>query len=170
MFETDRLAVRRYRPADLAAHLRLRADPLVRQFMHWAEDEAAWPRRVVEAAARHPFDGRGWINLAVARRRDGAVIGDHGLRVEGGEAFIGLALLPEARRCGFGAELVRGATRWLAASGVGRCVAEIDFGNAASFGLFERAGFRTLREGRDAFGPFAVMFCDLAAAAPGDVA
>ena len=145
--------------------MRLRADPLVRQFMHWAEDEASWPRRLIDAARRHPLDGRGWINLAVTRLRDGAVIGDHGLRVEGGEACIGLALLPEARRCGYGAELVGGAMRWLAGSGVGRCVAEIDFGNAASFSLFDSLGFRVVRESRDAFGPFAVLACDLTARA-----
>lgn len=168
MFETQRLAVRRYASPDLAAHIRLRADPIVREFMRWSEDDAAWPRRVLEAPRRHPLDGRGWLNLAVTRRRDGAVIGDHGVRVAGGEACIGLALLPEARRCGYGAELLRGATAWLAASGICRCVAEIDFGNAASFRLFQSAGFEVVRESRDAFGPFAVLARDLIAAAAAD--
>ncbi len=157
MFATERLSIRRYAPEDIAGHLRLRADPLVRRFMHWAQDEAALPARIREAARRHPLDGRGWLNFGVARRADGALIGDHALRVEAREAFLGLALLPEARRCGYGGELVRGAMRWLAAHGVSRCVAEIDFGNAPSFALFHGLGFDVIAEQRDAFGPFAVL-------------
>ena len=125
--------------------------------MHWAQDETALPARILGASRRHPFDEGGWINLAVSRRTDGVLIGDHGLRVEAREAFLGLALLPEARRCGYGAELLRGAMAWLAAKGVSRCVAEIDFGNAPSFALFHRLGFDVVAEQRDAFGPFAIL-------------
>jgi RimJ/RimL family protein N-acetyltransferase len=155
VFVTERLMVRRYVAADMLDHLRLRADPEVRRFMHWGEDDPA--ARFAEDAERAIPDGRGWVNLAVARREDGRLLGDHGLKVEGGSAWLGLALLPEARRRGYGAELVSGAVGWLRELGVGRCVAEIDFGNAASFALFLRLGFRVAAEKRDDFGPFSVL-------------
>jgi aminoglycoside 6'-N-acetyltransferase len=161
LFLTERLLVRRYGPEDLAEHLRLRADPEVRRFMHWSDHDPAGVAAYLDAAATRAVpDDRGWINLAVVRRADARLVGDHGVKVERGVACLGLALMPEARRQGYAAELVRGAIAWLRDAGVGRFVAEIDFGNAASFALFLGLGFRVAAERRDEFGPFSVLVAE----------
>jgi RimJ/RimL family protein N-acetyltransferase len=157
LFLTERLVVRRYAAPDLDGHRRLRADPEVRRFMHWSDEDGDLPARIAADARRDPPDDLGWINLAVARRDDAALVGDHGVKVERGVAYLGVALLPEARRVGYGAELIAGAMRWLRAAGVARCIAEIDYGNLASFALFTALGFRVTAEKRDAFGPFCVL-------------
>jgi RimJ/RimL family protein N-acetyltransferase len=157
VFLTERLIVRRYAAPDLEARRRLRADPEVRRFMHWSDEDDDLHARIEADARRAPPDDLGWINLAVARRDDAALVGDHGLRVERGVAYLGVALMPEARRRGYGAELIGGAMGWLRGVGVARCVAEIDYGNLASFALFTALGFRVTAEKRDAFGPFCVL-------------
>jgi RimJ/RimL family protein N-acetyltransferase len=156
VFTAARLRVRRYVAADVEAHRALRADGDVQRFMHWPEEEdfAALLR---DSAGRTPPDDRGWINLAVEARETGALIGDHGVNVQDGVACLGLALLAAVRRRGLGRELVTASIGWLRRHGVRRFRAEIDFGNAASFGLFFALGFRVVADREDAFGPFSVL-------------
>lgn len=156
IFRTPRLNVRGYADADADRHHALRADPDVRRYMHWSEGEDF---AAVLAAGRGRVlpDERGWLNLAVARHGALQPIGDFGLRVENRIAWLGLALLPEARRQGHGRELVSAAMRWLRSHGIRHFRAEIDFGNAASFALFFALGFRVIADRMDEFGPFAEL-------------
>lgn len=157
VFRTARLEVRHYSCADISVHLAIRADPDVRAFMHWCEDLEGVAERIEAASDRVLPDDRGWINLAVVRREDGEVAGDLGLRVEDAVAWLGLALLPSARRLGFGRELIRGAAGWLRAHGVDRLRVEVDRFNAASLALFADLGFRVIEEAEDEFGPYRVL-------------
>ena len=124
--------------------------------MHWPAEED-FDALMRDSAGRSPPDAGGWINLAVVSRRTGQIVGDHGLNVEAGTACLGLALRREFRRCGLGRELMLGSMRWLGRHGVGRFRAEIDFGNAASFGLFFDLAFRVVADREDAFGHFSVL-------------
>lgn len=156
IFRTPRLDVRGYAEADAERHAALRADPDVRRYMHWSEggDFAAI---LAAGQGRVLPDERGWLNLAVARHGRLEPVGDFGLRVENRIAWLGLALLPEARRQGHGRELISAAMRWLRSHGIRYCRAEIDFGNAASFALFFALGFRVIADRMDEFGPFAEL-------------
>jgi RimJ/RimL family protein N-acetyltransferase len=157
-FCTPRLAARAYAPADLDAHRRLRADPEVARFMHWSDAPDDFAQRLAAAAVPGaPIEGGGWVNFAVTRLADGAVIGDHGVNLDRRTAWLGLALAPETRRQGLGRELLGASMRWLEARGVRSFRAEIDFGNAASFALFFALGFAVIEEAEDDFGPFCVL-------------
>lgn len=157
IFETPRLIVRRWTAADAAAFAVLQADPDVRRFNDWAKAPGAFAAACGTSAARTPPDAQGWINMAVVERATGAAVGDHGLRVEGATAWLGLSLVPAARRRWLGAELVLGSAHWLRAAGVARAVAEIDCDNAASFALFASLGFAVEAEACDDKGPYRIL-------------
>ena len=160
LFETARLSVRCYRVEDRTEHDVLRADPVVQRFMHWPAEED-FDALLCAGSGRKPPDGEGWINMAVVSRETGALAGDHGLNVDTGCACLGLALMPSLRRRGLGRELVLGSMGWLRAHGVTRFRAEIDFGNAASFGLFFALGYRLVADRVDGFGHYSVLECDV---------
>jgi RimJ/RimL family protein N-acetyltransferase len=156
VFTAPRLRVRRYVAADFEAHRALRADGDVQRFMHWPEEED-FDALLRDSEGRRPPDDRGWINMAVEAQDGGMLVGDHGLNVQDGVACLGLALLAAVRRRGFGRELVTASMGWLGQHGIRHFRAEIDFGNAASFGLFFALGFRVVADREDAFGPFSVL-------------
>lgn len=126
--------------------------------MHWSEapDDVA-ARLAGDLPPGAPLDGGGWVNVAVARLADGAVIGDHGVNIDRRTAWLGLALLPGLRRQGLGRELLAASMRWLETRGVQRFRAEIDYGNAPSFALFFALGFAVIEEAEDDFGRFSVL-------------
>jgi RimJ/RimL family protein N-acetyltransferase len=158
VFATPRLVARPYRATDRDAHARLRRDGEVARFMHWSDAPDDFARRVEAGRAEGaPLDGGGWVNFAVARVADGAVVGDHGVNVDRRTAWLGLALDPDVRRQGLARELLTASMLWLESRGVQRFRAEIDFGNAASFGLFFALGFVVIEEAEDDFGPFSVL-------------
>ena len=105
---------------------------------------------------RHPFDGGGWINLAIVLRASGYA-GDHALLVDGAEAKLGIALLPALRGRGLAQEVIAGSIAMLHRHGVLRVQAEIDPDNAASLALFERTGFARIGLRSDDVGPFWLM-------------
>jgi GNAT superfamily N-acetyltransferase len=79
--------------------------------MHWSEPPESFDRNRVLADARALPDAGGWVNVAVAPRDDGCMIGDLGARLDGCDGWLGLSLLPEHRRLGLGRELMTGAMR-----------------------------------------------------------
>jgi RimJ/RimL family protein N-acetyltransferase len=125
--------------------------------MHWSEGPEAFDRNRILADLRLLPDDGGWVNLAVAPREDGFMIGDLGVRLDGADGWLGLSFLPEHRRRGFGRELMTGAMGWLAGRGACRFIAEIDEGNAASHALFLSLGFAVTGREEDEHGPFHVL-------------
>jgi RimJ/RimL family protein N-acetyltransferase len=128
--------------------------------MHWSEDPEAFDRNRILADLRALPDGEGWVNLAVAPRADGGMIGDFGVRLDGARGWLGLSFLPQHRRRGYGGELMRAAMDWLAGHGARRFIAEIDVGNAASRALFDGLGFAPTGREQDEHGPFDVLVRD----------
>lgn len=157
LFATARLTVRRYRSADLPAHLAMCADPAIRQWQGWARAGGADFDSFGLEPGRHALDSGGWLNHAVALTATGEVIGDCAIRVEGEEARLGLAILGTRRRQGLARELVEGAATFLASHGISRLIAEIDEANAASRGLFAALSFAVAATALDEDGPYVVM-------------
>ena len=125
--------------------------------MHWSEEPEAFDRNRILADLRALPDRGGWVNVAVAPRADGFMLGDLGVRLDGADGWLGLSFLPEHRRLGFGRELMNGAMGWLAAHGARRFIVEIDEGNAASRALFSALGFTITGREADEHGPFDVL-------------
>ena len=125
--------------------------------MHWSEGPEAFDRNRILADLRDLPDAGGWVNVAVAPRADGFMLGDLGLRLDGTDAWLGLSFLPQHRRQGHGRELMCGAMRWLADHGARRFIVEIDEGNAASRALFGALGFTVTGRETDEHGPFDVL-------------
>jgi RimJ/RimL family protein N-acetyltransferase len=125
--------------------------------MHWSEPPEAFDRNRILADARDLPDAGGWVNLAVAPREDGFMIGDLGARLDSADGWLGLSLLPQHRRLGLGRELMTGAMDWLKRHGAQRFIVEIDEGNAASHALFRALGFRVSGSDADEHGAFNVL-------------
>ena len=85
-----------------------------------------------------------WIQIAVAERPTGALIGDIGLGLHLNRARvaeIGFTIAPPAQGQGLGAEAVMSALEWLFATGkVDTVEAITDARNAPSIRLLERVG------------------------------
>lgn len=152
IFQTARTTVQRYGAA--AQRRALADDPDVRRFSHWPDrEDDAFTASVAAMQSRQPFDGGGWMNLAVLLRA-GGYAGDHALLVEAATAKLGIALLPALRGTGLAQEVIAGSMAMLRRHDVSRFHAEIDPDNAASLASFERAGFARVGLRSDELGPF----------------
>jgi len=90
-----------------------------------------------------------WIQIAVAERSTGALVGDIGMGLHpnrAGVAEIGFTIAPAAQGRGFGTEAVLSALAWLFAMGKVDVVEAItDARNAPSIRLLERVGMHLER-------------------------
>jgi RimJ/RimL family protein N-acetyltransferase len=149
MVSTERLVLRRFREEDAGALAAYRNDPEVARYQSWSVPYS--PERahysVRSMAAADPGQP-GWFQFAVTLERDGALIGDVGVNLDGNlrQAEIGYTIAPAFQRQGYGAEAVRAVLRYLFEErGLHRVSAECDARNEASARLLERVGFT--REG-----------------------
>jgi RimJ/RimL family protein N-acetyltransferase len=139
-----RVMLRRLAPADLENFQDYRRDPAVARYQGWSpmpDPEAAAFLEQMRSAA--PFEPGTWLQLGIAERGSGALIGDIGVCVaRGGEqAEIGFTLSPKSRRRGLATEAVRTAIGLLFDhTGVARIVAVTDARNLPSVRLLERVG------------------------------
>ncbi|GGM12913.1 GNAT family N-acetyltransferase [Dactylosporangium sucinum] len=149
LLETDRLVLRRFRPADAPALAAYRSDPGVARYQSW---DAPFPLGdaiafVTETAHLDP-EREGWFQYAVEAKDGGALVGDVGVnRGDGGrQAEIGFTLAPAFQGRGYATEAVRRVVEFLLVEeGLHRVHASLDARNAPSARLLERLGFR--REG-----------------------
>ena len=151
IFETERLAARRFVPEDAA---RLYAIHLDGEVAHWFPNE----RYADEAEAAEAVDffagcvdaGKlPWV-LAVTLKATGELIGDAGVSgVENrpGEVEIGYVIAREHRGKGLGAELAEGMTAFaVRALGVRTLFGRVMRGNDASVRVLEKCGYRFVAE------------------------
>jgi RimJ/RimL family protein N-acetyltransferase len=148
---SDRIALRRFRPADLAAFVAYRSAPDVARFQSWdAPYPAAAAERLIGAMlTKHPDTAGEWFQFAVALAGTGELIGDCAARTDGDDlrlAEIGYTIAPEHQSRGYATEAVRTLLGYLFGQrGKHRVSASCDPRNIASARVLERVGMR--REG-----------------------
>jgi RimJ/RimL family protein N-acetyltransferase len=149
LLTTDRLVLRRFRPADAETLAAYRTDPGVARYQSWRSPYSLRQARyAVETMAAADPDQPGWFQYAVELTAERAHIGDVGVNLHDNrmQADIGYTLAPERQGHGYATEAVRAVLEHLfRVKGLHRVSAECDARNVASYRLLERTGFR--REG-----------------------
>ncbi len=147
----DRIALRRFAPADLDGFVRYRSDPEVARYQGW---DAPYPRSsghrlIAGMAERHPDTAGQWFQYAMVLRSTNEFIGDCASGTDADDprlAEIGFTLRPEYQGHGYATEGARALLGYLfGARGKHRVTARCDARNAASVRVLERLGMR--REG-----------------------
>ncbi len=139
-----RVILRRLAPADLENFQDYRRDPAVARYQGWSPmpdpEAAAFLEQMRSAAC---FEPGTWLQLGIAERNSGALIGDIGVCVApgGAQAEIGFTLSPKSQGRGLATEAVRAAIGLLFDhTGVARVVGVTDARNLPSVRLLERVG------------------------------
>lgn len=148
--ETERLRLRRFRPADAPAMAAYHSDPEVARYQFWEPPLAlADAERLVAAYAAADPSAPGWFQYAIEVKADGALAGDVGVLLHENrmQAEIGYSLARQWQGHGYAAEAVGALVEHLFTErGLHRISAECDARNARSARLLERVGFQL--EGR----------------------
>ena len=145
---TPRLYLRRFQESDIEAFARYRSDPAVARYQGWdAPFSTEQARELVTTMATAPADVPGsWLQIAVARASDGALIGDCAFASQPHEARtveIGFTIAPEHQGCGYAREAVSLLLQYLFDHlGKHRVTASCDARNAPSARMLEAVGMR----------------------------
>lgn len=149
LIATERLILRRFRPADAPVLAAYRSDPDVARYQSW---DAPFPLLKAETAVvsfmESDPDIPGWFQYAVERIEDKRLIGDVAVRLHDNrkQAEIGFTLATAYQKQGFATEAVRAVLdRLFRLQGLHKVTGECDARNGASAALLERLGFT--REG-----------------------
>jgi RimJ/RimL family protein N-acetyltransferase len=147
---TERLRVRRFRPADVPALYAYRNDPQVARFQGWQlRSEEELREFVTWLEAEDPARPDSRFQFAVARREDDALIGDLYLGRTAGDprqAELGYTFARERQGRGYASEAARALLGYAFTTlGLHRVMAMVDCENERSVALLERIGMR--REG-----------------------
>jgi aminoglycoside 6'-N-acetyltransferase len=140
--------LRALRSSDLQAFLAYRSDPDVARFQGWApmspEQAAAF---LAEMAAPAAWPEGEWLQLAIARSADDALVGDIGLLHEApDEVQLGFSLARQAQGLGWAQAALRPLCELLIGLPGARCLRAVsDSRNAASLRLLARLGFAEVR-------------------------
>jgi len=146
---SDRLILRRLRPADLQAFQAYRSDPLVAEYQGWepmSEDESL---AFLNQKSQGPFfESNEWFQLGIALHDSDRLIGDIGVCMyeSGRVAEIGYSINRIYQGKGFGSEAVRLVAAYLfACTDADEIIATTDGRNLPSLRLLENIGM-SLRE------------------------
>ena len=142
-----RVAVRRFRPEDVAEFVAYRSHPEVARYQSW---DAPYPpeegdRFVRQMMTRHPDTPGEWCQFAVALRATGQLIGDCAAMPRADDprqCEIGFTIAPRRQGRGYATEAVRLLVGYLFARGKHRITACCDARNAASVAVLERLAMR----------------------------
>lgn len=141
--DTERLRLRRLQPGDLARFAAYRSDAELARYQGWNPMSAEEAGHFVQAMQIQPaFVEEAWLQLAIARRPGGELIGDIGFCLHaGGELEIGFTLQREAQGQGLATEALGAFVRTvLRRSDVRRVVGIADARNGASLRVLRRLG------------------------------
>lgn len=140
-----RVVLRRLSPGDLEDFQAYRSDPKVARYQSWprmSDDEASAFLAEEEAA---PFGRPGWLQIAIAERSTGCLVGDIGICLQlnsAAPAEIGFTLAAQSQGQGLASEAVRETLALLfEQTDVAEVLAITDTRNLASIRLLERVGF-----------------------------
>jgi RimJ/RimL family protein N-acetyltransferase len=149
LLTTERLVLRRFRPADAVPLAAYRSDPEVARYQSW---DAPFPLLRAETAVANFIasdpDKPGWFQFAIERVSDKVLIGDVAVHLHDNmmQAEIGFTLASAHQKRGFATEAVRAVLdRLFRVQGLHKVTGECDARNRASAALMERLGFT--REG-----------------------
>jgi RimJ/RimL family protein N-acetyltransferase len=144
---SPRLRLRRLRPEDAVPIGAYRGLPEVARFQSWESfgpDDAA--RLVADQAEIAPDTPGTWLQLVIAARQSGEVLGDCGIHFQDDDprqVELGITMAPVHQGRGLAAEALGCVLDYvLGTLGKHRVVAVTDADNAAAAGLFRRLGFR----------------------------
>ena len=146
-FETRRLRVRPFSPADVEAFVAYRKDPDVARYQSWSDYTLDRGRAFVESLqGSTPGVPGEWFQFALENRADGTLVGDLALHVdqaEPREAEVGFTLARAQQGKGYGTEALTALLGYVFESfGLHRVVATTDALNAPAAAMLERVGFR----------------------------
>jgi RimJ/RimL family protein N-acetyltransferase len=146
-FETPRLRVRPFAPADLEAFVAYRAHPDVERYQSWSSYTLERGRALIESMQRlRPGVPGQWYQFALEERAGGTLVGDLACKVnesEPREAEVGFSLAPEQQGKGYGTEALRALLGYAFGTlGLHRVTAVTDALNAPAAALLDRVGMR----------------------------
>jgi RimJ/RimL family protein N-acetyltransferase len=142
----DRVVLRRFSPADLAAFQAYRHDAELGRFQGWTAQNDDDALEFITTMAQAPlFQPGEWIQLAIEDKASGSMVGDVGIFVadDAQSAEIGFTLARPAQGMGFATRAVRLAIRLVFEHTPVREITGVtDARNAASIRLLERVGMQ----------------------------
>jgi len=145
LIATERLVLRRFRPADAAVLAAYRSEPEVARYQSW---DAPFPLLRAETAVANFIasdpDKPGWFQYAIERTADHELVGDVAVHLHDNlkQAEIGFTLAKQHQKQGYAFEAVTAVLdRLFRVQGLHKVAGECDARNAASAGLLERLGF-----------------------------
>ena len=147
----DRVRLRRFQPADVAAFVAYRSDPAVARYQSWDAPYArdAGERFVRQLTGQHPDTAGEWFQFAIELRSAGTLIGDCGVLTDASDprqCELGFTIAAEFQRRGYATEAARLVLDYLfGARAKHRVHACCDARNLPSATVLERLGMR--REG-----------------------
>jgi aminoglycoside 6'-N-acetyltransferase len=152
---TERTALRRLAIADLAAFQAYRHDPDVARYQGWcAEPDHVSLGRLAQMNIATLFAPSQWVQIGIADRASGGLIGDIGICVDKHDASaeIGFSLAAAWQGRGLAREAVAAAIAMIFGhTAVKRIDGSADSRNLASLRLLERLGMRRVRERESVF-------------------
>ena len=145
---TNRVLLRRLVPGDLAAFQAYRHDQAVGRYQDWRPQPDAQAAAFLQRMNGAPLFAAGeWVQLGIALRDTGLLIGDLGwcIRAPETEAEIGFTLSAPSQGRGLGTEAVLAAIALLfERTPIARVVAITDARNSTASNLLERVGMRRI--------------------------
>jgi RimJ/RimL family protein N-acetyltransferase len=145
---TERLCLRPFQAADLAAFVAYRSAPDVARYQSWDTTFSLADAERFLAEQEQVEFGRpgGWVQLAATDLQTGELCGDcavHVLADQPGTAEVGVTFAPAHQGTGLAREALSAVvTRLFEDHGLHRIYAEADDRNVAVHRLLERLGFR----------------------------
>ncbi len=146
-FETTRLRVRRFVPADVHAFVAYRTDPNVARYQSWSDYTLGLGVAFIEGLqTAQPGVPGAWYQFALEDASSGSLVGDLAMQVDEDEprvAEVGFTLSPEHQGKGYGTEALSGFLEFAFEEfRLHRIIAVTDALNAPAAAMLERVGFR----------------------------
>ena len=141
---TARLRIDALHEGDAAALFAYRADPEVSRYQGWCPQTLADADSFIRTQLTLDQPPQcSWMQRAIRRSDDGALLGDIGFCLSDGQAEIGISLAPFAQGQGYAREALEALFHALFGSlGVHRIYASVDPRNTPSMALLAAVGMR----------------------------
>ena len=136
-FETERCRVRPFEEGDIEAFMSYRNN------LDWMQFQGFKGKKYLEykAALLQQPKFREGVQLAVANRQTGELLGDLYLKLEQNACWIGYTIAPQFARQGFAFEVVSKLLLQLRQAGLTQVKAGVEEQNLASISLLKKLGF-----------------------------
>lgn len=145
--EADRIRLRRFQSADLAAFVAYRNDPEVARYQSWTSISDHEAQQFIEELKEsHPGTPGEWFQFAIERKADGQLIGDCALHTKADEhsqGEVGYTLARAYQHQGYATEAITTLFEYaFSRLQLHRIIALADCRNTASIALMARLGMR----------------------------